>query len=92
MKNLLETSFSFQDFPRPIVDFLKNNKKIGLVLEEKLDTDIINIGVKKIYNRKVMELSEDIDRKYAIKEKNGYTKEEAINDFLEVKREIEKLL
>ena len=91
MENLLTTSFYYKEFPKLIVDFLKENKQIGLVLEEER-TDQISIGVKKIYNQKVMDISENINKQYTAKEKSGYTREEAVKDFLEAKAQIEKVL
>jgi hypothetical protein len=92
MENLLISSFSYEDFPKLIGDFLKENKKIGLILEEKESTNQISIGVQKIYTQRVMDISENINKKYAYKEKDGYTREEAVKDFLAAKAEIERIL
>lgn len=91
-EQLSELSNSLQKLeqvvPSSFKDFLKNNKNILLILERNPETDKVRVGVKKIYSPEARNILKEARRNRIARKNAGYSREDAIRDFLEAQDEI----
>jgi len=95
MEQIKTTEFALgeiEQHPEIITDFFRKNKRVCLILQKDEESNTIHIGIRKVYSKQVTELLEGVYKKYTEKKKKGYSREQAIQDFLDAQKEISKYL
>lgn len=96
MEKIAEPSvrkFSFEEFTKHlqvVVEALTESNNASIMLQRQGDE--VFVFYKKRYSDEVYEILEECEREYQRKLKEGYTREQAFEDFMEAQQEISKSL
>jgi len=96
MEKIVEHSvekFSFDDFKshlQLVVDALAESNDVSITL--KRQGDQVLVFYQRKYSDEVNEILEECEREYQRRLKEGYTREQAFQDFMEAQQEISKYL
>jgi len=96
MEKIAEPSvrkFSFDEFSKHlqvVVEALADSNNVSVMLQRQGDQ--VFVLYKKRYSDEVHEILEESEREYQRKLKEGYTREQAFQDFMEAQQEISKYL
>ena len=80
----------FKKNPELVTQLLLKEEKISLVLEK--DGEVVRYAYLPTYDDEVNSILEEADSEYARREEQGYSREEAIEDFKEAHEAISKQL
>jgi hypothetical protein len=89
MVQLLERSYSAQDFSELVTKLLGKKNKLAVVMDLEKDpkSGEVHVGVRKVYSDEVEMLASEIDAEFDQKEQAGYSREDAVRDFRGAQKE-----
>ncbi|MBU1613979.1 hypothetical protein KJ693_01570 [bacterium] len=79
-----------KDNPELITGFLFDDQDVSIILEKR--GNIVRFAYLKTYDKETTGILDEAKREYAQKKAQGYTREQAFNDFMDARDEIMKRL